>query len=65
MKKNTTITGYVNKNDQMNTGPTGEPGSDHGQQFYSMKCQRCGFEYKANGSDIWLRKCPKCQSGRP
>jgi hypothetical protein len=24
---------------------------------------RCGHVYGANGSDIWLRKCPYCQGG--
>lgn len=63
--KNTTIAGYVNKNNQKNNGPTGQPGNGHLQNFYYMKCQDCGFEYKANGADIWLRKCPKCQGGKP
>jgi len=63
--KNTTVAGYVNKNNQKNNGPTGQPGSDHMQYFYNMTCLNCGFEYKANGSDIWQRKCPKCQSGKP
>jgi hypothetical protein len=62
---NSTLTGYVNKNNQQNMGGTGQAGSDHSQQFYQMKCLKCGYEYKANGSDIWQRKCPKCQGGRP
>ncbi len=60
----TTTTGYVNKNHQMNHGNTGEKGTDHGQFFYQMECQLCRHQYKANGSDIWQRKCPKCQGGR-
>ncbi len=27
-----------------------------------MECLNCGYKYYANGSDIWLRKCPQCQS---
>lgn len=60
-----TVTGYINKNNQQNLGETGQEGSDYGQHFYKMKCLKCGYEYKANGSDIWQRKCPKCQAGRP
>ncbi len=25
----------------------------------------CGFEYGANGTDVHLRRCPKCQAGAP
>lgn len=63
--KNTTVTGFINRNNQQNNGPTGQPGTDHGNYFYSMKCLYCGYEYKANGSDIHQRKCPKCQGGKP
>jgi predicted Zn-ribbon and HTH transcriptional regulator len=62
---NTTVSGYINRNRQKNVGETGEPGTDHMQQLYLMKCLDCGYEYKANGSDIWQRKCPKCQHGKP
>ena len=60
----TTITGYINKNNQRNNGRTDIPGTDYGQWFYDMECLHCGHKYYANGSDIWLRKCPKCQGGR-
>jgi len=63
--KNTTENGYINKNNQKNTGTTGEAGTDHMQKFYFMKCLKCSHKYKANGSDIWQRKCPKCQGGKP
>ena len=42
--------GFINKNNQ---------------KFYAMECLNCGHTYKANGTDIWQRKCPKCQGGRP
>ena len=61
----TTDIGYVNRNSQINLGCTEELGTDHGQWFYKMECQHCGYTYKANGSDIFQRKCPKCQGGRP
>jgi hypothetical protein len=63
--KNTTQTGYVNKNGQRVIRPTNLQGTDHLQYVYALKCGKCGHEYGANGSDIWLRKCPKCQGGRP
>ena len=37
---------------------------DNQQWFYAMECQNCGHQYHANGSDIWERKCPKCQGGK-
>lgn len=61
----TTATGFVNRNRQENHGPTGEAGNDYGQRLYRMRCQNCGMIYKANGSDIFQRKCPRCQGGRP
>lgn len=61
----TTYTGYINKNKQKNLGKTDEPGTDHNSFFYKMECQNCNFKYKANGGDIWQRKCPNCQGGRP
>ena len=27
-----------------------------------MECLDCGYRYLANGCDVWLRKCPLCQS---
>lgn len=57
--------GFVNKNKQRNNGRTQMPGTDNQQWFYDMECLGCGHKYYANGSDIWQRKCPKCQGGRP
>ncbi len=65
--KGTTRRGRVNKNGQKNLGRTEPPraGTDHGQYIYIMKCARCGKNYGANGSDIFQRKCPFCQGGKP
>ena len=60
-----TVLGYENKNKQKNLGRLDEQGSNHGQCFYQMECQKCWHKYKANGSDIHLRKCPVCDGGRP
>ena len=63
--KRTTTIGTVSSNEQRVLGPTGLPGTDHGQRVYVLACERCGHEYGANGSDVWLRKCPQCQGGKP
>lgn len=55
---------YVNKNNQRNNGRTDIPGTGNGQWFYDMECLECGHKYHANGHDVWLRKCPKCQGGK-
>lgn len=67
MKKHSPSTeeGYINRNNQRNNGKTGEVGTDHGQWFYEMECLNCHNKYKANGTDIFQRKCPSCQGGRP
>lgn len=57
--------GYINKNQQKNLGKTDEKGTDNNQYFYKMECLKCGYKYNSNGTDIWQRKCPKCQSGKP
>jgi hypothetical protein len=57
--------GYTNANGQTVVRPTGLPGTDYGQSIYVLRCGHCSEEYGANGSDIWVRKCPKCQGGRP
>lgn len=59
-----TNTGYINKNQQKNLGRTEKHGTDNKQWFYELQCQECDFVYLANGTDIWLRKCPNCQGGR-
>ncbi len=58
-------TEYINKNDQKNLGKTNNPGMDNNQWFYKMQCLKCSKKYFANGTDIWQRKCPRCQGGRP
>ena len=60
-----TLAGSINRNSQKNNGKTQEKGSDYGQWFYEMDCLNCHYIYKANGTDIFQRKCPQCQNGRP
>ena len=64
-KMKTTDPGYANRNGQTVVRPTGQPGTDHLQRIYVLRCTHCTTEYGANGSDIHERKCPKCQGGKP
>ena len=63
----TTQIGYVNRNRQECRGTRGIAGTDHGQVSYQMLCLNhgCGYVYGANGTDVHLRKCPRCQGGAP
>ena len=63
--KGTTKAGYINENGQKNLGRIEPPrvGTDHDQYIHVINCTRCGVIYGSNGSDIFQRKCPKCQRG--
>jgi Zn finger protein HypA/HybF involved in hydrogenase expression len=61
----TTATGFVSANGQVVIRNTGLAGSDHLQHVYQLGCSHCGHVYGANGTDIHLRRCPKCQGGAP
>jgi hypothetical protein len=63
MGKGTTEPGYRNRNGQVVVRATDLAGTDHHQYVYMLRCGRCGYEYGANGSDIFQRKCPDCQGG--
>lgn len=64
LNMSSTDIGYINKNNQKNNGRTDNPGNDHQQWYYNMECLNCGHVYYSNGTDIWQRKCPKCQGGK-
>lgn len=61
--RGTTEIGFVNRNNQTVIRRTDVPGTDHGQRVYVLHCGQCGHEYGANGSDIFLRKCPRHAGG--
>lgn len=63
----TTQIGYVNRNNQRCTGHRSTPGNDHRQLAYRMECLEdgCGQVYGSNGTDVFQRRCPKCQGGEP
>ena len=65
MPKGTTEPGFVNRHGQCVIRSTGERGTDHLQYVYVLECTKCGYQYGANGSDIHLRRCPRCGGGRP
>lgn len=56
----TLIEGYINKNNQENRGCLNKPGNHAHQMAYLLHCNKCGFEYEANGCDVAIRKCPRC-----
>jgi hypothetical protein len=61
----TTAPGYTNPNGQTVVRETAMRGTDHNQRIYVLRCTICGIEYGVNGSDIFQRRCPNCQKGRP
>lgn len=64
-KPKTTQLGYVNRNLQEVVERTDLKGNDHNQVVYVLNCQYCGHRYGSNGSDIFQRRCPACDTGRP
>ncbi len=61
----TTQLGYKNRNQQQVEKRTDLPGNDHNQFIYVLRCKHCSYAYGVNGSDIFQRKCPRCQGGAP
>jgi len=60
----TTQIGYVNANNQKVHGTRKVAGTDNNQVAYKVECLECGEIYGANGSELYRRKCPKCQEGK-
>lgn len=58
----TTEAGYINKNNQRNLGHIGISKTHYNQKLFRIECLVCGHIYEANGCDVWLRKCPVCQT---
>lgn len=65
MNLGTTQIGFQNRNQQVVVRKTDLPGNDHNQVVYVLRCGVCGHEYGANGSDIFQRRCPDHDQGRP
>ena len=64
-KNATTAVGYKNRNEQVVLTQTTHVGNGHNQRVYVLHCGYCGYEYGANGCDIFLRQCPGCRKGKP
>ena len=62
--KNTKV-GSVNDNKQVTIRNTGKRGNHRFEKVYQLGCSLCGCVYGANGADIFERKCPCCQNGKP
>ena len=62
-KKSGIKRGSVNKNKQEVLGGCGESDNHPFAWLYDMLCRKCKFMYKANGCDVWQKKCPNCQGG--
>ncbi len=60
-----TRTGFVNPKGQVVIRNTGLRGTDRGQSVYQLACSVCGHVYGSNGSDIFERRCPMHDHGRP
>ena len=64
--KGTTNPGYKNRNSQVVREKTSWAGTDHNQMICILRCEKCGFSYGANTSDVFQRKCPNCgPAGEP
>ena len=63
----TTVTGYVNPNDQKNLGRVVPERKNlgNGQYMYRMKCRKCHGKYNCWGGDIHHHRCPYCDGGAP
>lgn len=58
--------GTVNENGQQVVRRAGRDAQGMaGQRVYALRCSRCGHEYGEEGIRVHLRKCPKCQGGKP
>ena len=58
--KGTTEIGFTNHRGRTVVRATTLAGTDHNQRVYVLRCDACGIEYGANGSDIHARRCPSC-----
>lgn len=65
MSRGTTKIGFINRNLQRVIRKTDLGGTDHNQKVYELECLECGHRYGANGSDIFQRRCPEHDSGKP
>lgn len=60
----TTRPGFTNRNAQRVIRAAGLPGPDALRTVYVLECEQCQHRYAVNGSDIFERRCPRCQTGK-
>ena len=58
-----TTIGFRNREGQEVIRKTERAGSAPGQRVFILHCTVCGYEYGADGVDIYDRLCPNCQDG--
>jgi hypothetical protein len=63
MKGDTVKVGYVNRNDQRVLMKLDRSSNHRFANGYALECKICERRYKANGCDVYQRKCPDCQGG--
>lgn len=64
LKLHSTDIGYINEpHKQEVIRRTDEKGTDHCSVKYIMRCTLCNYEYPANSTDLFQKKCPNCQGG--
>ena len=56
----TTRIGYRNEFDQVVIGKTAATGDRPFERIFLLRCDRCGHEHGAAGSEIHRRSCPVC-----
>lgn len=64
-KTKTTKIDYVNSNNQKVHGTRNIKETDHNKVSYKLECLDCNELYGAIGTEIFRRKCPNCQGGKP
>lgn len=63
--KGTVTIGFTNRRNQTVMRKTGRAGNNYRQTVYVLKCNDCGYEYGSNGSEIFRRRCPRHDGGKP
>ncbi len=58
-----TDVGYINRNDQKVLERQDRSENHRFAKAYLLECLNCERRYRANGCDIFQRKCPDCQGG--
>jgi Zn finger protein HypA/HybF involved in hydrogenase expression len=55
----------TNAHNQRLIEKTALPGNHRFAKMWKLECGHCGHAYGANSCDFHIRRCPKCQAGKP